>query len=338
MRTEIMSLMLVFGMTISMISCGVVSNSSASNTSSNIADTSEEGKSSKKSSDEITNETSSDDSSADIVETVEIEGDHFNCSPEEFADLIMSNYVVQVTKSEFGTDTMDVYRFSANDKIDVKYATAKNDQGKLSFVTILDSDDEATSISVAEVMCSIIDPYFNTLNENELREIVYNHYFEHDGLILFGTENKKGEINYSFCTVDEYQNNFASIDEENDKSGISITQQYYNLTLTLTKNDCTKDSLGIYSYNGFSFTSEESEWLDSSLNKKGKINANAFYIKLAKCLAGFEYGNSWESYAPYILGYTPDSREDFAEMVDDLSSFIVESDAAIAIIEKLKTV
>ena len=118
----------------------------------------------------------------------------------------------------------------------------------------------------------------------------------------------------------------------------SEVEAIYNMATTLTKDKCSKDSLGMYSYNGITFTINDSEWLDNPMNKSGQVTPSAFYVKLAKCLEGFSIGNSWESYSPHILGYTPESREAFGELVDDLSSFIVYDHPGQALLKKFQTV
>ena len=118
---------------------------------------------------------------------------------------------------------------------------------------------------------------------------------------------------------------------------IGVAESTFNTMMNLTKDDCTVNALGQYVYNGLALTSDDCEWIDNPLNKEGTVEASAVYRKLALCLDAFAIGNDWSSYAPIILGYAPESRDEFARYVDDLSTFIVDSQAANSIRAKFQT-
>lgn len=121
------------------------------------------------------------------------------------------------------------------------------------------------------------------------------------------------------------------------ESVAGVAESTFNTMMNLTKADCTVNALGQYVYNGLALTSDDCEWIDNPLNKEGTVEAGAVYRKLALCLDAFAIGNDWSSYAPIILGYTPESRDEFARYVDDLSTFIVDSQAANSIRAKFQT-
>ena len=357
MKKRLTTYVLTIVLSIIMIGCGGnASNPSEEKSAASITEESTQPESEEGVQEGATKDTNTNDNDSQNVESndaelidsepgqtdnndVNIQGDFIDCNAEELASRIMEKYSIKVTKYEDGANSLKAYRFYAEESVDVNYGVQENEDGKISFIVISDKSSDNIKAAVSVMICGRIDSYFDNLSKEELAEITENNYFEHDDLVIFGIINKGEKIGYAICSVDYYKNNIAAPTEEDTTSSSeeSLTQQYYNLAMSITKDDCIKDSLGIYSYKGFAFTSDDSAWLDNSLNKDGRIEAGAFYRKLAKCLIGFEYGNSWESYAPYILGYTPETKEEFADKVDDLSSFIVESHAADAIIGKLET-
>lgn len=136
---------------------------------------------------------------------------------------------------------------------------------------------------------------------------------------------------------DDSESSFTG-DEETATDNISDVETIYNTITNLTKADCTKDSLGLYSYNGITFLQEDCDMIDGPFNKNNSVEASVFYKKLAMCLEGFSFGNSWSDYSPHILGYTPASRDEFALLVDDLSAYITTANVAEALITKFETV
>lgn len=118
---------------------------------------------------------------------------------------------------------------------------------------------------------------------------------------------------------------------------ICAAESTFNTMINLTKEDCTVNALGQYEYKGLALTSDDCEWIDSPQNKEGTVEAGAVYRKLALCLEAFSIGNKWSSYAPFILGYTPETRDEFAQYVNDLSTFIVADQSANSIRAKFQT-
>lgn len=119
----------------------------------------------------------------------------------------------------------------------------------------------------------------------------------------------------------------------------SMVYDTYTTATTLTKYDLSYNSyLNIYGYNDIAFLSEDCDWIDSPLNKDGSVEPGAFYRKLANCLVGFSMGNDWDSYARHILGFTPNSRDEFAPYVDSLSTFITRDDTLTNVMQKFETI
>lgn len=132
----------------------------------------------------------------------------------------------------------------------------------------------------------------------------------------------KEPIDYTYNVVNNYQ---------------SITYDYYVLATTLSKSNLSKNNLGIYEYNGISFITEDCDWIDNPLNTTGNIESGAFYRKMAMCLEGFYVGNNWSDYAEHIIGFIPNSKDDFIPYVENATNFIVTNNAFEAIINKFKT-
>lgn len=56
-------------------------------------------------------------------------------------------------------------------------------------------------------------------------------------------------------------------------------------------------------------------------------------MKIAYCLEGFLIGNDRKSYAEWVIGYIPESKEEFAEHVDNAKEFIVTENQLKAIMK-----
>ena len=89
----------------------------------------------------------------------------------------------------------------------------------------------------------------------------------------------------------------------------------------LSTSNCRKGALGMYTYNELTIS-------DNDVTSNGRIKAWAFYKYLSRCLEQFRLGNSWNVYAPHIIGYLPETKDEFASMVKDHSEFIVSDDSA----------
>ncbi len=117
----------------------------------------------------------------------------------------------------------------------------------------------------------------------------------------------------------------------------SEVETYYNFAMDLTKEDCTKNSLGLYECNGITFLEEDCNWIESPLNTEGTVNAGSFYRALQSCLQYFSMGNSWQSYAEHIIGYTPESRDEFEPYVEEYLTYMTDSWFGNSMMEKFQT-
>lgn len=107
----------------------------------------------------------------------------------------------------------------------------------------------------------------------------------------------------------------------------NLIEYYYNDIQNLTINDCKKEGSGVYAvykYNGITIPDND---ISTLFKSKKTINRSAFYDSLAKYIDGFSVGNAWDKYAYHIIGYTPETKEQFASMINDLDSFIISSDS-----------
>lgn len=147
------------------------------------------------------------------------------------------------------------------------------------------------------------------------------------GHISHGTTIENFNINSNIDVSAE------NVSQEND---LNIVYNTYIATTTLTKSDLT-GSMGHWSYNGLPLLSEDCDWIDDVLNKKETVNQGALYRKLAMCLEGFAIGNSWTSYAEYIIGFVPDSRDEFSTYVENAKEFIVTENPFDALMRKFET-
>ena len=96
----------------------------------------------------------------------------------------------------------------------------ENEDGKACFFTVL-SDDDVNSVVVCVAMCGVVDTYFDSIGDEDLIEILKNHYFEHDGLVILGIPNNDGKYYYSFCTNEYYEKNY----KESSKESTDTTTQ-----------------------------------------------------------------------------------------------------------------
>ena len=126
---------------------------------------------------------------------------------------------------------------------------------------------------------------------------------------------------------------FNFIDNVDD---VYTVQRVYGIASNMKKSDLD-GTIGNWSYQGLPLLSDDCAWIDNSLNKNGTVNQSAIYMKIANCLEGFAIGNDWKSYAEWVVGYVPESKEEFAEYVDNAKEFIVTDNQLIAIMKKLNT-
>lgn len=88
-----------------------------------------------------------------------------------------------------------------------------------------------------------------------------------------------------------------------------------------------------YNYNGIPLLSDDM----SQLRIGGKADPGALYRKMAMLLDGFEIGNAWGKYAKNLIGYIPDTRDEFYPYVQNAKTFITTKDALTIIMTKLQS-
>ena len=124
-----------------------------------------------------------------------------------------------------------------------------------------------------------------------------------------------------------------SDDKESSEHSLSDAEKYYNKVSSLKVSDLEKvHFLSKYDYlynndENMPLLPEDREWIENPMNKNGTVEAGAIYRKLAFVLSGIDAGiANYRNFSNYIIGYTPDSREEFVELIPNLRSFISTED------------
>lgn len=103
----------------------------------------------------------------------------------------------------------------------------------------------------------------------------------------------------------------------------------YDLATSLTFDDLTKTSSGNYEYNGFEFTPEDSEWIDSDNNETHDPERYDFYNKMANVveaagpLASYRIA---DTYIKCLMGYIPEDYNEFVVASGNARNFIVHDE------------
>lgn len=106
---------------------------------------------------------------------------------------------------------------------------------------------------------------------------------------------------------------------------LTPVEEAYLTATTLTKAGLMGEK-GKWEYKGIPLLREDAEWVDTSWNTNGTVNQGAIYRKMAHLLEGFDLRvNDYKTYAEILLGFVPDSREDFEPYAENARSFIVIS-------------
>ena len=152
-------------------------------------------------------------------------------------------------------------------------------------------------------------------------------------------------------TPDDKEDNFSTSSMQKDaKSNTKATnndkaekktkvEEAYNIATTLTKDKMKKAQFDGWSYDGVEFIETDCDWVNDSENSIGQIKPGAFYRKMAYLLEGTEF-LSYEKVAKFILGYVPETREEWEVQYDALKEYILKDDKWAcfkAIIDKLNT-
>lgn len=119
-------------------------------------------------------------------------------------------------------------------------------------------------------------------------------------------------------------------------TAISSVEKAFTDATTMTIKDLTKIN-GRWTYRELQLLTEDEEWVNDTLNKKGTVNQGAIYRKMAMLLEGFNAKlNDYHSYAELLLGFIPDTRDEFATYASKLERFICTKDQLKSIMHVLE--
>ena len=141
-----------------------------------------------------------------------------------------------------------------------------------------------------------------------------------------------------FDNISKAISNQDFVKTEEQKDTESDTKKAFKTATTIKRDQMTQGQLGIWEYDGVQFVTEDCDWLDSSLNTEGTINQGAFYRKQAYLLEGASAGmTSYKKIAERIIGFIPETEEEWNTYYDDLKNYIVTSDSLTAIMKKFES-
>lgn len=132
----------------------------------------------------------------------------------------------------------------------------------------------------------------------------------------------------------EYTQNIEEIQIEYGDNQLS-TEGAYNIATSLTKYDLTEED-NYYLYNDIPLLKDDCEWINSSWNTEGTVNQGAIYRKMAYLLEGLKY-NDYTDYAEYIIGYIPQTKDDFTPYAENAKNFITINDSVQNIMKKFES-
>lgn len=114
----------------------------------------------------------------------------------------------------------------------------------------------------------------------------------------------------------------------------------YNAAVNLTK-DQLDGYPGHWEYRGIPLLPEDCDWVDNPINDDGIVNQGAMYRKMAMLLEGFnlggDSGNSYDKYAELLIGFEPQSRDEFSPYVANAKKFIVTENPLQAVMKAFES-
>ena len=125
-----------------------------------------------------------------------------------------------------------------------------------------------------------------------------------------------------------------------------ITEKYYKTASSLTVSDLLKTRKPFGNGYDYCYNNDENmllvpkdvEWIENPLNKDGTVEDGAVYRKIAYVLTGIDAGfANYKNFAKYMLGYTPDTKEDFLKHIDDLKSYIVAANSLEPVMKRFES-
>lgn len=159
------------------------------------------------------------------------------------------------------------------------------------------------------------------------------------------------------CSVEvdlqESSNTTTSTESTDGKIGsttmenvISTTEQAYNTAINLDKSKLKKsnrykdgETTVSWSYEGLYFTVEDCEFINNSLlNPKGLSNQGAIYRAMAFILDDYntELYSDYSNYSEILIGFTPNTMDDFLAYANNANKFISNEDSLINIMKALQ--
>lgn len=130
--------------------------------------------------------------------------------------------------------------------------------------------------------------------------------------------------------------------DETETNQTSAVYDAYIEASTLTRGDLTITDSGRHEYNDLCLSDRDDEWVNSSRNKSGTVEAGALYRSIAAILEGFYelkmiYGSWAVNTFPLIFGIEkPDTWEECKKYVDNASTFITNEDSWMSILKKIE--
>ena len=196
-------------------------------------------------------------------------------------------------------------------------------------VFCMDSDNDTDIFAATMALCiNICDTSLSFSECKDLAISVTDKYLTSNGEDV--SPIVKNGLSYSYLygygihmlTISTNADNIQNESEQIETQ--SNVEKAYNAACNLTKDDLTEDILGGYSYGDLVLDSEDTDWIDNSWNTDGTVNSGALYRTMANYLVGYYIGNSWKMYADILIGFTPDSSDEFKPYVGNASTFIVD--------------
>lgn len=138
----------------------------------------------------------------------------------------------------------------------------------------------------------------------------------------------------------------GKIDSTTIEDVISTTEQAYNTAIKLDKSKLKKsnrykdgETTISWSYEGLYFTIEDCQFINNSLlNPKGLSNQGAIYRAMAFILDDYntELYSDYSKYSEMLIGFTPDTMDDFLVYANNANTFICNEDSLISIMKALQ--
>lgn len=233
--------------------------------------------------------------------------------------------IIADSTDELYSDEYVTISYVNNDENGINFKITNNQETAITIGLedfYLNNSDEVVSISVSDFPGKAQGIFI-------AKDLINNHYYNKaesfQGTFKVYSADKRGEIEKIPISYGESSNNRYTV----------AAESAYNIAITLTKADLTVES-GSYCYNGIPLLKDDCEWIDSSWNTEGTVNQGAIYRKMAYLLEGLKY-NDYTDYAEYIIGYIPQTKDDFTPYAENAKNFITINDSVQNIMKKFES-